>query len=166
MRSNLVERERDGRRDFDFLHGRWRVHNRRLTERLRGSNVWESFESEVVNWPILGGLGNVDTYIATLPDGTEVHAASLRIYNPATGRWSIHWVDNRRCELFPPTIGRFANGIGSFEGDDTEGDRPVRVRFVWSGIGPYAAHWQQSFSIDGGATWELNWTRAFARVDD
>ena len=34
-----------GMHDFDFLHGHWRVHNRRLRQRLRGSNDWESFDA-------------------------------------------------------------------------------------------------------------------------
>ena len=35
----------DGARDFDFLTGRWKVHNRRLCERLKGSTEWEEFEA-------------------------------------------------------------------------------------------------------------------------
>ena len=139
------------------------MRNRRLAARLRGSEDWQEFEAAVVNWPILGGIGNVDTYETVMPDGTPVNAASLRIFNPATGLWSIHWADDRRCELFPPTIGRFAGGIGRFDGDDLENGVPVRVRFVWSDITTASARWQQAFSADGGVTWETNWIMEFRR---
>ena len=53
---------RDGRVDFDFLMGRWQIHNRRLRERLKRSDSWEEFESTSEARPVLGGLGNVDEY--------------------------------------------------------------------------------------------------------
>ena len=54
------EKEQDGRADFDFLVGSWKVHNRRLRERLKGSNSWEEFEGASVARKILGRLGNID----------------------------------------------------------------------------------------------------------
>jgi hypothetical protein len=54
----------DGRRDFDFLHGNWKVRNLRLARRLQGSEDWQEFESFATVRPILQGLGNVDTISA------------------------------------------------------------------------------------------------------
>lgn len=153
----------DGRNDFDFLQGRWRIVNRRLVARLRGSDQWNVFEATGVNWPILGGLGNIDTFATTMPDGKPINGASLRIFNPATGLWKIYWIDDRRCELTPPVAGRFVDGVGQFDGEDIEGDIPVRVRFAWSAITPESARWQQAFSTDDGATWETNWIMEFHR---
>jgi hypothetical protein len=60
-------------------------------------------------------------------------------------------------------LGRFENGLGTFLGDDTFDGRPIRVRFIWSGIAADAARWEQAFSADGGATWETNWIMDFRR---
>ena len=55
-----------GARDFDFLLGRWTVRNRRLKERLKGSNSWEEFDATLEVRPVLDGLGNVDRFRTTL----------------------------------------------------------------------------------------------------
>jgi len=66
------------------------------------------------------------------------------------------------ARLFPPTIGRFEGGHGTFVGDDVEGGVPVKVRFDWTaGDSPV---WEQSMSADGGATWEKNWVMRFTGV--
>ena len=58
--------------DFDFWMGDWTVQNRRLRERLAGSDEWEEFEAESKAWPILGGLGNEDTYRTDHDGGFEL----------------------------------------------------------------------------------------------
>jgi hypothetical protein len=55
-----MQSEHDGRNDFDFFIGRWKGHNRRLRERLKGSTEWEEFEGTVIDRKILGGMGNID----------------------------------------------------------------------------------------------------------
>ena len=42
----------------------------------------------------------------------------------------------------------------------------VFVRFIWSNITPNSAHFEQSYSDDGGKTWELNWITEQTRVTD
>ena len=53
--------------------------------------------------------------------------------------------------------GRFENGIGTFTGDDQFEDRPIEVVFHWEDVNSAHPRWSQSFSDDGGATWEKNW---------
>jgi hypothetical protein len=60
---------------------------------------------------------------------------------------------------------RFEDGVGTFYGSDQHAGRPVRVRFLWSHSSANSAHWQQAFSVDGGASWETNWHMWFRRLD-
>ena len=64
----------------------------------------------------------------------------------------------------PPVVGSFSDGVGLFEADEMIGGQQVRVRFTWTVHSSTAAHWQQGFSLNQGATWEVNWTMAFTRI--
>jgi hypothetical protein len=66
-----------------------------------------------------------------------------------------------------PVIGNFnfKNGVGTFEGDDVNNGRPVKVRYIWSKITKHSAHWEQALSPDSGKTWETNWQMQFTRVE-
>jgi hypothetical protein len=154
-----------GAHDFDFLHGDWHVDSRRLVSRLSGSDAWDEFEALASCWPILGGVGNVDTFRPISGSWRGYEGSAYRLFDPATGLWSIYWADNVINRLTPPVVGRFAGGRGEFYGDDEEGDVPVRARFFWTGVDGPTPHWEQAFSIDDGATWEVNWTMAFTRDD-
>lgn len=149
--------------DFDFLHGAWRVHHRRLRTRLVGDTDWEAFGGASACRPLIGGIGNVDDNVIELPAGTY-RAATFRLFDPASGLWSIWWADGRAPRLDPPLQGRFENGVGTFFGDDVLDGRPIRVRFIWSRIAASDAQWEQAFSPDAGRSWETNWVMAFSRA--
>jgi hypothetical protein len=153
-----------GTRDFDFLWGTWEIHNARLASRLTGSNEWERFTAHGECWPILGGAGNVDTF-STRQNGQDFEGASLRVYNPATQQWAIYWADNVNGRLLPPVFGQFVDRVGEFVGEDQHEGRPVMVRFRWTDITADSARWEQAFSEDHGATWEVNWIMSFRRTD-
>jgi len=155
--------EHDGRHDFDFLHGRWRLRNERLVDRLQGSTTWETFDATAVVRPILGGTGNLDEYSTDHWPGFE--ALSLRIFDPATRLWSIHWADTLTGALLPPTVGRFDGNRGDFHGDEVIDGRDVKVHFIWTAVDTDRPTWAQAFSADGGATWEINWRMTFTRID-
>jgi hypothetical protein len=149
-------------RDFDFWMGSWNVRNRLLRTRLQGSEEWDEFASTVVARPILDGLGNEDEFRTSWGGGFV--AMSFRFFDPRSRRWSIYWADARRPGLLdPPVIGGFAGDTGVFEGRDTFDGRPIAVRFVWSRVATPTPRWEQSFSGDGGETWEPNWIMDFTR---
>jgi hypothetical protein len=156
-------RSADGARDFDFLMGEWKIHNRRLRERLKGLTEWSEFESTCIARALPGGLGNEDEL--HIDDGEGYVGMSFRFFNPATKQWSIYWADNRRRVLDPPVVGSFTGELGTFHGTDTFEGRPILFRFVWSRITTSTPRWEQAFSDDGGKTWETNWVMEFARAE-
>jgi hypothetical protein len=149
--------------DWDWLIGHWNVHHRRLKARLVGNTEWQEFAGTCVMWPTLGGLGNVDDNLLELPAGTY-RAMGVRAYDPKTNTWAIWWLDPRSPTIDPPVRGGFQDGIGTFIGDDVLNGRPIKVRFRWTAITATSAHWEQAFSPDGGASWEVNWTMQFTRA--
>ncbi|BAV95537.1 NIPSNAP family protein [Lysobacter enzymogenes] len=159
----------DGRHDFDFLHGRWQVRNERLRQRLAGSEDWDIFHATQTCEPVLGGLGNVDAFLSDWRrpgQAEDFQGMTLRLFDLPRRRWNIWWAGSHDGVLEPPVGGGFADGVGVFEGELEHEGRPVRARFVWSGIGANTAHWHQQFSVDGGATWETNWHMWLRRRDE
>jgi hypothetical protein len=154
----------EGVHDFDFLMGRWKIHNRRLRERLKGSTEWIEFEATSVARPLLHGLANEDEFRTDY--WKDFIGMSFRFYNPATKKWAIFWADSIRGGLEPPVVGSFVGDVGIFEGPDTFEGRPIVVRFTWSRVNTGSPRWEQAFSEDGGKTWETNWVNDFTRLDD
>lgn len=68
------------------------------------------------------------------PDGVH-HGVSLRSFEPATGLWAIWWLgETSRNALDIPVIGRFSNGVGTFQASDTFHGQPIIVRFTLSPV--------------------------------
>jgi len=154
----------DRRRDWTWLEGNWAVEHRRLRRRLVHDTHWDRFSGTSAVWMTLGGLGTVDDNLLHLPGG-EYRAMGIRAHDPATDRWSIWWLDGRNpTRIDPPVTGRFDGDTGLFTGKDMFDGRPIDVRFRWQGIHSARPHWQQSFSPDGGASWEMNWENFFTRT--
>ena len=159
---NTKDKEQDGRADFDFFMGSWKVHNRRLRERLKGSDSWEEFEGTVVARQVLGGLGNVDEITLDRASGRIV-GMTLRLYDAKSQQWSLYWADSVTGILQAPMVGRFEDGHGEFFDRETFEGKSIFSRFIWSDITETSCRWEQAFSPDGGKTWETNWIMEFVR---
>jgi hypothetical protein len=147
--------------DFDFLAGSWNIHNRRLTERLAGKDDWEEFDSTAECLRLFDGAANIDWN--TFPT-KQSKGMSVRLYDPARREWSIYWASSLDGILQPAVVGGFADGVGSFYGDDEYDGQPIRVRFLWSDTTTSTPRWEQAFSVDAGQTWETNWSMQFSRA--
>ena len=159
----------DGRHDFDFFFGSWdQLNRKRVRPLVQGDDEWVEFRSWSKVAPILNGLGNMDTFDAPeFPGRPGFKGFSLRLFEPETGTWRIWWASTiGNGHLDPPVLGRFTDGIGIFETDDEIEGVPIKVRFTWNDITPRSARWEQSFSFDGGQTWDTNWTTTHRRISD
>lgn len=151
-------------RDWAWLVGNWDVSHRRLRRRLAGDVNWDAFGGRSVVWQTMDGLGTIDDNILDLPGG-PYRAVGIRAFDPNAGEWLIWWLDGRNpTRIDPPVHGTFARDEGVFLGEDVFEGRPIRVRFRWHEIHGPRPHWDQAFSPDAGATWEVNWTNAFTRT--
>jgi hypothetical protein len=153
--SSTLER-RDGGHDFDFETGTWKTHLKLLQHPLSGSTSWVEYEGTTVVRKVWNGLANLVELDANGPAG-RIQALSLRLYNPQSRQWSLNFSNSRTGTLSPPSIGEFKNGHGEFFDQETLDGRAIFVRFVISVITPDSVRFEQSFSGDGGKTWELNW---------
>jgi hypothetical protein len=155
--------ERDGQKDFDFLFGRWRVHNRRLRDPLSGSTSWYEFEGTNEARPLWDGRANVDEYRAESPLG-PIHGMTVRLYDPQARQWSIYWANRAQGVMDEPVVGRFEDGRGEFYNHERFQGRSIFMRFIWSDVTPSSCRWEQAFSADGGRSWETNWVMEFTRL--
>jgi hypothetical protein len=158
--------ERDGQHDFDFFVGTWKFHLKRRLKPLTGSNSWVEFDGIDVDRNILNGKANIDELAVDGPTG-HVEGLTLRLYNPETHQWSLYWADGKAGVIGgPPNVGEFRNGRGEFYCQDTYNGRMIFIRYVWSDITANSAHFEQSYSDDGGRTWEVNWITDQTRIGD
>lgn len=149
---------------FAFQTGQWRVKHRKLRERLTGCSEWVEFNGTCEAREIMGGAGNIEDNFLEDPAGAY-HAAALRRIDPTTGEWTIYWFDQRFVAGDKPMRGEFKGGTGTFFCNDELNGAPIRVRFIWSCIDTDNPRWEQAFSPDGGANWEINWIMDFERAD-
>src|SRR5829696_4097086 len=148
--------QRDGQHDFDFEIGTWKTHLRRLLRPLTGSTTWVEYEGTTVVRKVWNGRANLVELKAAGPAG-QFEGLSLRLYNPQSRQWSLNFANINDGTLSTPTIGEFKDGRGEFYDQETYNNRAILVRFVIIKITQDQYRFEQSFSDDGGKTWELNW---------
>jgi len=146
--------------DFDFLCGTWKVVNLRLRARFTDKPIWDEFPATSHCEPRLGGIVNIDEFV--FPE-QGFSAVAVRVFDLAKRQWAIYWIDSRNGILLPPVHGGFTGECGQFYGDDLDDGQPVRVRFLWTRLGPDRARWEQAFSRASGV-WETNWIMEFRRA--
>ena len=158
-------KERDGQHDFDFEIGTWKTHLKRRLRPLTGSNTWVEYEGTTVVRKVWNGRANLVELVADGPAG-HFEGLSLRLYNPKSRQWSLNFSNSADGTLSSPTIGEFKNGRGEFFNQEIFNGRAILVRFVISDITSNSCRFEQSFSDDGGKTWEVNWIAVDTRFEN
>lgn len=154
--SQAVPTVRDGQHDFDFELGTWKTHLRRLQHPLTGATTWVEYDGTSVVRKVWNGRANLVELEVDGPEG-HLEGLSLRLYNPQAHQWSLNYANSGGGTMSQPTIGEFKDGRGEFLDQETFNGRTILVRNVWSNITPESCRFEQSFSDDGGKTWEVNW---------
>ena len=156
---------RDGQHDFDFEIGTWKTKLKRMVDPLSGTQTWVEYEGTTVVKKVFNGMANL---VELTADGSAGHfkGISLRLYNPQAHQWSLNFANMKSGVMTTPTIGEFKNGRGEFYSQETLNGRAILVKFVISEITPDSCRFEQSFSDDGGKTWELNWIAVDTRIQD
>lgn len=150
---------RDGRHDFDYLVGSWKIHLKRLTNPLTGSKRWVEFDGKVVCRKMWGGRGELEQFDVDSPEKhIVIHGLTIRLYDPKTRQWHIYWSNAEQAVIeWPPVEGHFTNGRGEFYDEEDFEGRPILVRYLWTRTDTSSPHFEQSYSADWGKTWEVNW---------
>jgi hypothetical protein len=155
--------QRDGQHDFDFEIGTWKTRLSRRLRPLTGSTTWVDYEGTTVVRKVWNGRANLVELVADGPAG-HFEGLNLRLYNPVSRQWSLSFANAADGTLAQPTIGEFRDGRGEFYDQESLNGRVILVRFVISEITPTSCRFEQSFSDDGGKTWELNWVAVDTRA--
>ncbi len=157
----------DGQKDFDWELGTWTTRVRVLRNPLSGEAPdWAGYEGTSIVKPLMGGRANFVELSVKGPAGA-IEGGALRLYNPRARQWSLNYAGLGNGLLTAPVFGAFdGSGRGVFIGQDQMNGRTILVRFVITQPSAGEAHFVQSYSADGGATWEDNWIAVDTRPSE
>jgi hypothetical protein len=129
-------------------------------------NKWVEQDGTVMVRKVWGGRANLNEFEADGPAG-HIEGLTLRLYNPQSHQGSLYCANSRTGVIGgPPSVGEFKDGRREFFCQDTIHGRAIFTRYIWSDITANSAQFEQSFSDDGGKTWELDWISTVTRVKD
>ncbi len=156
--------EHDGQHDFDFNIGTWKTHIRRLLHPLTGSNKWVDLNGTVFVRKVWDGRAQLEEIEA---DGSAGHfqGLTLFLYHPEAHQWAQYFANGDEGVINPPGIGAFKDGRGEFFDQELFHGRSILVRFIWYDITPDSHKIEQSFSNDGGKTWEPNFVATLTKEE-
>jgi hypothetical protein len=137
----------------------------RLQHPLTSSTKWTELDGTVVVRKVWDGRANLAEIVSNGPSG-HLEFLSMRLYNQQSHQWSLNFASSNSGTLGVPMIGEFKNGRGEFYDQETFNGRMILVRFVFTADSADSTRDEQSFSEDGGKTWEVNWINTATRIKD
>jgi hypothetical protein len=153
----------DGQHDFDSLIGTWKAHTKYRAHPFAESDTWLEFDGTESFKNIWDGaiLELSEVARAKGPVGLMLYT-----YNPQSHQWSVYFASRKDGKVGLPNVGEFKNGRGEFFVQDMLNGKSLLNRYVWSQIVSSSPHFEESWSNDGGRTWELVRIVDLARVSD
>jgi hypothetical protein len=126
-------------RQFDFWVGQWEIVDFSSGEAADGGD--DIITSE------LGGCAVFENYA-----GGGFRGRSINTFDPSTGQWYQHWVDNSSLTL--DLVGSFAGGHMRLEGDrPTPAGGTLHDRIDWTALASDRVRQLWEVSADGGVTY-------------
>ncbi|MFL6675202.1 MAG: hypothetical protein ACJ8LG_18165 [Massilia sp.] len=156
---------RDGQHDFDWEIGTWDTQLKRLREPLSGKSEWVEYAGTSVIKSVIGKRANM-VELDVHGGAGRIVGVSLRLYQPASGQWTLNFANLSDGMMTDPMHGSFNQGLGTFYGQDTVNGRKVFVRFLIIPVSRDQWRFEQACSADGGKTWENNWIAIDTRRKD
>jgi hypothetical protein len=156
---------RDGQHDFDFNIGVWHTHIRRVLDPFSGATHTMELNGTVTVRKVWDGRAQLEEIEADGPNG-HWEGLTMFLYNPASHQWSQSFIGSKVATLEAPLIGSFKDGRGELFALDTDHNKTVLVRGVWSEIAPDSHHFQEDYSNDGGKTWAPSFIADLTREKD
>jgi hypothetical protein len=145
-----------GQQDFDWEIGTWDTQLKRLRQPLSGKTEWLDYAGTSVIKPLMDKRANVVELDVRGAAG-HITGVSLRLYQPASGQWTLNFANLANGLLTEPMVGAFHQGQGVFYGQDAVDGRLVFVRFLIIPVSKNQWRFEQAYSADGGKNWETNW---------
>lgn len=138
-------RPADAAHDFDFEEGIWAMSDG-STHLMR--RVW-----------------NGRAYLGELerPDGSFA-GSLLHTWNPQSHEWSIYWIDRRTARVEAPMRGGFQGGEGDFYAQEDVHGVTALVRVRYRDVTSTSFRTEQSYSVNGGASWPPDGGYAFKKT--
>ena len=149
--------------DFDWEIGDWNVHLRRLQHPLTGSKSWTEYDGPAHVRKLWNGRANLLELELNGPAG-HIEGLSPRLYNPQSQRWSVYFATSDNGALRTPMVGQFQDDRGEFSDRELYHGKKIDLHFAFSEVTEKSFHGEQSFSPDGGKSWEANWIEDFTRA--
>jgi len=159
----VAQAPRDGAHDFDFDLGVWKTHIVRRLDPLGGSDATVELNGTVTVRKLWDGRAQVEEIEADGPKG-HWEGMTVFLYDPQAHQWSMNFANSAAGKFATPMIGSFTDGRGELIGTDVIEGRAILVRAVWSNIAPATHTYQESYSADGGHTWQVAFTATKTRA--
>jgi hypothetical protein len=155
--------DHDGQHDFDALAGAWKGHTKYRAHPFAGSDTWIESEYTEMFQNIWGGRATLEVSV----DGSGLSTGlMLYTYNPQSHQWYVYFASSKDGKVGLPNVGEFRNGRGEFFVQDTLNGKYLLNRYVWSKMASSSPHFEESWSSDGGRTWDLVRIVDLARFSD
>ena len=155
--------DHDGQHDFDSLAGTWKGHTKYRAHPFASSDTWIEFDGTETFQKIWNGAMLELSEVASVKGPVGL---MLYTYNPQSHQWYVYFANSKDGKVGLPNVGEFRNGRGEFFVQDTLNGKSLLNRYVWSQIASNSPHFEESWSSDGGRTWELARIVDLARASD